>query len=68
MVCLFCVSSEKNVQLISSRKLNYELVASWTVELGDLDQTLHLWRHTGGFAAIDNSKKMLKEDPVSTTF
>ncbi|PSN30013.1 Protein NipSnap, partial [Blattella germanica] len=53
---------QKSVQLIHGHKLNYELVASWTVELGDLDQALHLWRYTGGFAAIDNCKKQLKLD------
>ena len=53
------------MQLIQGHKLSYELVASWTVELGDLDQALHLWRYTGGFAAIDNCKKVLNQDPVS---
>ncbi|KAJ9580301.1 hypothetical protein L9F63_004041, partial [Diploptera punctata] len=46
---------QKGIQLIQGHKLSYELVASWTVELGDLDQALHLWRYT--------CKKVLKEDP-----
>lgn len=53
------------MQLIDAHKLNYELVASWTVELGDLDQALHLWRYTGGFATIDNAKKTLAQNKVS---
>lgn len=53
------------MQLIDAHKLNYELVASWTVELGDLDQALHLWRYTGGFATIDNAKKKLAQNKVS---
>jgi hypothetical protein len=56
--------SQQSVQLIDAQQLNYELVASWTVELGDLDQALHLWRYTGGFAAIDSAKKKLAEDKV----
>jgi len=52
------------VQLIDAHQLNYELVASWTVELGDLDQALHLWRYTGGFSTIDNAKKKLAQDKV----
>lgn len=57
--------SQQSVQLIHAHKLNYELVASWTVELGDLDQALHLWRYTGGFATIDSAKKKLAQDKVS---
>lgn len=53
---------QQSVQLIDAHKLNYELVASWTVELGDLDQALHLWRYTGGFATIDSAKKKLAQD------
>ncbi|XP_014239718.1 protein NipSnap [Cimex lectularius] len=54
---------EKTVQLIESRKeLHSELVGSWTVQVGDMDQVLHLWKHTGGFAGIDNAKKLLANE------
>jgi hypothetical protein len=56
--------SQQSVQLIDAHQLNYDLVASWTVELGDLDQALHLWRYTGGFSTIDNAKKKLAQDKV----
>lgn len=59
--------SEKTVQLIHSRKdeLHSELVGSWTVRVGDLDQSLHLWKHTGGFAGIDSAIKILATEKVS---
>jgi len=48
-----------------------ELVASWTVSIGDQDQALHMWKYTGGYGGVDNatltmatnedSKKLLKE-------
>jgi hypothetical protein len=60
--------SQQNIQLIDAHKLNYELVASWTVELGDLDQALHLWRYKGGFSIIDNAKKTLAQNKVSLLF
>lgn len=41
-----------------------ELVASWTVQVGDLDQCVHLWRYTGGFAKVDLAERELKKDPV----
>jgi len=50
---------EHTVGLIESQKndLHCELVGSWTVEVGDMDQALHLWKHTGGFAGIDKLKQ-----------
>lgn len=71
--CLFALSilqhfalySKKTVQLIESKKdLGCDLVASWTVQVGDLDQCVHLWRYTGGFDKIDLAEKDLKLDPV----
>jgi hypothetical protein len=54
------------VQLIESKKdLACDLVASWTVQVGDLDQCVHLWRYTGGFEKVDLAEKELKKDNVS---
>lgn len=49
---------QKTVQLIEAKKeeISCDLVASWTVQVGDMDQVLHLWRYTGGFEAIDQAK------------
>lgn len=56
-------SSKKNVQLIESKKdLNCELVGSWTVQVGDLDQCIHLWRYTGGFEKVDMAERELAQD------
>jgi len=55
---------KKTVQLIESKKdLGCELVASWSVQVGDLDQCLHLWRYTGGFEKVDLAEKVMKTDP-----
>lgn len=57
------VCSKSTVQLIESKKeLACELVASWSVQVGDLDQCVHLWRYTGGFEKIDLAEKTLKKD------
>lgn len=58
--------SEENVNLIHSRKseLNCELVGSWTVEVGDLDQALHLWQYTGGYERIDHAQNVFSKDEV----
>lgn len=54
------------MQLVHSKKddLKCVLVASWTVQVGDMDQCLHLWRYTGGFEKIDQAKEDLWNDAV----
>lgn len=51
--------------LINEKKsgLSCNLVASWTVQVGDMDQCLHLWKYTGGFEKIDQAKEDLWNDP-----
>jgi len=58
--------SEENVNLIHSKKseLNCELVGSWTVEVGDLDQALHLWQYIGGYERVDHAQTVLSKDEV----
>lgn len=64
VVLHFCSFSKKTVQLVESKKeLGCDLVASWSVQVGDLDQCIHLWRYTGGFEKIDLASKDLKKDP-----
>lgn len=62
------VYSKTSVEFVHSRKaeLGCELVGSWTVSVGDMDQALHLWRYVGGFEKIDKAKIMFKESPVSS--
>ncbi|CAL1683319.1 unnamed protein product [Lasius platythorax] len=60
----YLANYEENVNLIHSKKseLNCELVGSWTVEVGDLDQALHLWQYTGGYECIDHAQAVLSQD------
>ena len=59
--------SQENVNLIHSKKseLNCELVGSWIVEVGDLDQALHLWQYTGGYERVDKAQVVLSQDEVN---
>uniref|UniRef100_A0A0P4WH42 NIPSNAP domain-containing protein n=1 Tax=Scylla olivacea TaxID=85551 RepID=A0A0P4WH42_SCYOL len=41
---------------------NMELHGSWTVSVGDQDQCVHLWKHAGGYRAIDASSKVIATD------
>lgn len=58
--------SKTTVDLVRDKKANLsqELVASWTVQVGDMDQCVHLWKYTGGFEKIDQAKEDLWHDPV----
>ncbi|XP_012234608.1 protein NipSnap [Linepithema humile] len=60
----YLANYEENVNLIHSKKseLNCELVGSWTVEVGDLDQAIHLWQYTGGFERIDYAQTVFSKD------
>jgi hypothetical protein len=64
---LFCFqSSEQAVQLCQKiPNLQYELIGSWSVHVGDLDQYVHLWKHQGGYAAIDKTNDILLNNQVS---
>lgn len=62
--------SKTSVEFVHSQKaeLGCELVGSWTVSVGDMDQALHLWRYVGGFEKIDKAKIMFKENAVRYYF
>ncbi|XP_034939863.1 protein NipSnap [Chelonus insularis] len=55
---------QEHVNLIHSKKneLQCELVGSWTVEVGDLDQALHLWQYNGSFERVDKAQLVLSKD------
>lgn len=38
------------------------LAGSWTVNVGDQDQALHLWQYRGGFAKIDEAFTILNNN------
>lgn len=66
MLNFYLINSKQTVDIINSKKdtISCELIASWTVQVGDLDQCLHLWRYTGGFEKIDQAKDELWHDEV----
>lgn len=54
------------VRLIRSlqKQIEIDQVGSWTVEVGDLDQALHLWSFKGGYNGVDKARKFLDENKV----
>jgi len=47
---------EKYCKLVGSTDISAELVGSWSVIVGDQDQTFHVWRYIGGYAEIDKAR------------
>lgn len=45
-------------------ELNCEHIGSWTVEVGEMDQALHLWQFNGSYAGIDYAQATLSQDEV----
>lgn len=64
---LFLLCSKKTTALIHSKRdeISNDLIGSWTVHVGDMDQCLHLWRITGGFEKIDTAHRVLENDTVN---
>lgn len=65
-VCILEYYSEEIVNIINSKKseLKLELVGSWTVLAGDIDQALHLWRYSGGYDSVDRTQIELSKEEV----
>lgn len=60
----YLTNYEKKVAHVIShqKQVELDLVGSWTVDVGDLDQALHLWRFKGGYAGVDKALKFLDEN------
>lgn len=45
--------------------INAELVGSWSVIVGDQDQTFHVWRYTGGYSEMDKGRIIASKSKVN---
>lgn len=53
---------EKYVKLIDKKKTGAELAGSWTVEIGDQDEAIHLWKYPGGYPVLNNATQIYRTD------
>ncbi|XP_031836527.1 protein nipsnap [Nomia melanderi] len=60
----YLTNYEQIVNILNSKQseLKLELVGSWTVTAGDIDQALHLWRYNGGYDSVDRAQIELSKD------
>jgi hypothetical protein len=48
------------IGMVSSWNTGAELAGSWTVEVGDLDEAVHLWKFDHGYPALNRHKMLLR--------
>ncbi|CAD7086866.1 unnamed protein product [Hermetia illucens] len=62
----YLINYKQTVDIINSKKDHFScnLIGSWTVQVGDMDQVVHLWKYTGGFEMIDQAKHDLWNDKI----
>jgi len=53
---------ESFIKMINEKKTGAELVGSWTVEVGDQDEAIHLWRYTGGYGVLNKATELYRTD------
>lgn len=50
------------VQELQSKESNTELVGSFRVEIGDMDQVVNIWRYKLGYPTATKAHKLLRTD------
>jgi len=53
---------ERFVNMVQEKKTGAELVGSWTVDIGDQDKAIHLWRYPGGYPTLDGAREIERND------
>lgn len=56
------LSSEHLVQELAAKDVDYELVGSFRVDIGDQDQIVNIWRHKKGWPHASKTQKLLRTD------
>ncbi|XP_025090888.1 protein NipSnap-like isoform X2 [Pomacea canaliculata] len=49
-------------ELIEMKQTGAELVGSWTVEIGDQDEAIHVWSYKGGYPVLNRANQIYRTD------
>ncbi|XP_076435171.1 protein NipSnap-like isoform X2 [Babylonia areolata] len=49
-------------QLMDEKKAGSELIGSWTVEIGDQDEAIHIWSYKGGYPVLNEANRIYRTD------
>jgi len=56
------------MNMIKEWQTGAELSASWTVEVGDLDEAIHLWKYDDGYPGLDRHKSIVRSKEEFVAF
>lgn len=60
--------TQKFVNMMERMKTGAELVGSWTVDIGDQDEAVHMWKYTGGYKHLNTAQATYRTDPEFVEF
>ncbi|KAL8576122.1 hypothetical protein ACOMHN_001472 [Nucella lapillus] len=49
-------------QLMDEKKAGSELIGSWTVEIGNQDEAIHIWSYRGGYPVLNEANRIYRTD------
>jgi len=55
-------------QLMKDKETGAELVGSFTVEIGDQDEAVHIWQYPGGYPVLHKFNTVYRKDKAFTEF
>lgn len=53
---------EKYVEMVQEKGTTAELTGSWTVDTGDQDDAIHLWKYPGGYPTLNRTREIYRTD------
>jgi len=53
---------EKYVSMVEEKGTQAELTGSWTVDTGDQDDAIHLWKYPGGYPTLNKTREIYRTD------
>jgi len=59
---------EEFVNVLKSKEIGAELIGSWTVEVGDQDEAVHLWKFNGGYQKLSETNANYRNDEDLVSF
>ncbi|KAK7487907.1 hypothetical protein BaRGS_00020808 [Batillaria attramentaria] len=49
-------------QLMEEKQAGSKLIGSWTVEIGDQDEAIHIWSYPGGYPVLNRANQIYRTD------
>jgi len=64
----YLAETSKFVKMMDRMKTGAVLVGSWTVDIGDQDEAVHIWKYAGGYPHLNKATATYRTDPEFVEF